>query len=198
MDPNSRESLLAAVNTLVQAPDGPELYQAIGELLKIADKLEARFAGERAVLNPLVDLAVSDRERYLRVIGLVETKRLQAGLVPLIAQEDSGYDKTEYMRDFMARKREREARAATIENLMRPESSQLKGRSRLDFMQMQSAKWKAQRDAMIASYRERVGRRLHRDEMRDLLSQFWAKVDRELDELEELARAEKAAKVKRG
>lgn len=194
----NRSSLLEAVNALVAVPSGAETYEAIQSMVDIAGRLGARFVGEREVYNPLVELALSDIEKYRRVIALVEEKRAVAGLEPLMPAEDGGYDKTEYMRDFMAQKRERERRAAEIENLMRPESSQLRGRSRTEFMQMQSARWKEQRDKLLDAMRQSHGRTLRREEMRAALAQFWARVDKELDGLEELARAERTGRLRRG
>lgn len=190
MDSEDRTSLLQAVNGLVRAENGPQLYADLLGVLDSAVRIGLAFTGDRAFLNPLLALASSNREQFLKIIGLIETKRAAAGLAPLSAPVESGYDKTRYMREFMAQKRERERRAAEIENMMRGDRSPLKGRPRLEFMATQSARWKAQRDELIAAARQRTGGKLTRDEEQEIIKQFWARVDRELDGLEELAREE--------
>lgn len=198
MNDNDRESLLSAVNALVRVDDGQPLYKAITELLPMASRMGAQFSGGNAVMNPLLRLAVSDPPKFARVVQLIEAKRTAAGLPPLVPPEDTSYDKTEYMRDFMAQKRDRERRAAKLENLMRPHSSQLKGRSRVDFMQMQSARWKTQRDTLLEAAKASRGRPLRKEEIKELLAQFWGRVDQELNDLEAMAHAEKTHTLKRG
>lgn len=185
-----KEQLLGAVNALIQAEDAAPLYQDLIALLPAAKTLGARFSDHRAVLNPLLELAITDRERLDRVIELVERKRAEAELPPMVPEADDGFDKTEYMRDFMAQKRERERRAVDIENLLRSERDRLRGRARLDFMQSQSAKWKLARDTALQAARESEGKRLARQQVRAVLDAFWATIDRELDGLEQLAREE--------
>lgn len=190
MNHDSRESLLEAVTALVVADNGPELYRDVLALIPVSRTLNAQFSGERAVLNPLVSLGASNPEQFGRVIDLIESKRAIAGLTPLVKPADNSFDKSEYMRDFMQQKRDRERRAAEIENLMRPPHDQLRGRPRIDFMQRQSARWKEQRDDALERARANNNGRLSKPQQNELLSAFWAGIDRELDGLEELARAE--------
>jgi hypothetical protein len=191
VDPTSKASLLEAVNALVAADNAPQLYSDLLGIMDAATRFGARFTGEREILNPLLNLAMSNRDQFLRVVSLIESKRAAAGASPLSAPPDTTYDKTSYMREFMAQKRERERRAVEIENMMRGDRSPLKGRARLEFMQTQSARWKAQRDDMLAAAKQRAGSQgLKRAQEQDLIAQFWQRIDRELDELEQLARAE--------
>lgn len=186
-----REALLEAVNMLVTDRSAQHLFTILQEVIPMARRLGVRLHGEHAVLNPLVDLAVENIEQYHRVMNLIETKRAARDLPPLDQSlaEDGGFDKTDYMRDFMQQKRLRERRAAEIENMIRPESAKLVGRSRLDYMQSQSARWKKERDELLARARKEQGR-LSKQQLSDLLAQFWGRVDRDLDELEALAKAE--------
>lgn len=187
----TRESLIEAVNALV-GEAGPALFADLTALVPTARALGARFSGERSVLNPLLSLAVSSPAQFERVIALVERKRDEAYLPPLAQGAEDRFDKADYMRDFMQHKRERERRAVDIENMIRPAHDRLKGRARLDFMQMQSAKWKDARDRALERARETLGRRLRKDEVRDTVTAFWSTIDRELDELEALARDEQS------
>lgn len=186
-----QHSLLEAVNCLITNDDAVEFFHALTAILPNARAFDARFTGSRAVLNPLVDLAVSDSEKFASVLDLIETKRAASGKPRLQQDTPHGYDKADYMRDFMQQKRDRERRAVEIENLMRKPSEQLVGRARLDFMQVQSGRWKAARDAALAETRKQAGdKRLTKPQMQAVIASFWAKVDKELDELEELARHE--------
>jgi hypothetical protein len=198
MNSPSKEGLLYAVNRLIALPQASELYSDVVALLPAAKSLEARFSGDREYLNPLLDLAVADREKFDAVMTLVEVKRMEAGLPPLSTSPDQRFDKTAYMRDFMQQKRERERRAVEIENMMRSERNQLRGRARLDFMQAQANKWKKGRDKALDAERKRLGRRLTWDEQAGVLQAFWSTIDGELDGLEELARAERNKPVKIG
>lgn len=190
MDHEKRESLLHAVNFLVSAANGPELYADLQALIPVARNLGACFSDERAILNPLVTLGVSNPEQFGRVIDLIEHKRAEAGLEALIRPADESFDKTSYMRDFMQEKRSRERKAAEIENMMRKPADQLRGRARLDFMQHQSARWKQQRDDALERARANHGGRLSKDQQQELLEAFWQGIDRELEQLEALARQE--------
>lgn len=187
-----KDELLEAVNKLVLDPQASAMFLVLLEALPVACRLNLRFAGDNSVLNPLLELARDDRPAYDNVMRLVESKRQAQGLEPLDEARtlEDKYDKVAYMRDFMAQKREREKRAANIENMMRPEDSQLRGRSRMDFMQMQSKRWGKERDAAVSRARTLNGGPLTRAALNDVVKSFWAGVDRELDELEVLARAE--------
>lgn len=193
-----KTALLNAVNALVTMQDAETLFGELTALLPAAGRLGARFTGPRAVVNPLIDLALEDPGRYEAVLDLIERKRAEAGLPPMRPAGSTGFDKTEYMRDFMQQKRERERRAVMIENLTRPERAQLRGRSRLDFMQAQAAKWKTRRDKLLEKARKDAGRRLRKDEVDAILKGFWQTVDRELDEAEAKARAKAATPVSMG
>jgi hypothetical protein len=190
MDNELRSSLLQAVNALVAAENGPALYSDLQALIPVARSLNARFSDERAVFNPLVQLGLQNPESFGRVIDLIEHKRAELGQPPLARPADESFDKTAYMRDFMQQKRERERRRADIENMLRPPADALRGRARLDFMQMESNKWKIRRDDALEQARAGNGGRLSKDQQTELLKTFWSQVDRELDELEEVARAE--------
>lgn len=193
-----RIALLDAVNRLIALPQASEVYSDVLALLPAAKSLQARFSGDREFLNPLLELGVADREKFDAVVSLIEAKRADTGLPPLAAPPDERFDKAAYMRDFMQQKRERERRAVETENMMRSERNQLRGRARLDFMQAQANKWKKGRDKALEAERKRLQRRLTLDEQKSVITAFWSTVDKELDGLEELARAERNRPVKIG
>ena len=190
MDVVEREALLDAVNALIRSPNAQELFDSLDALVPIARRHPIKLAGEAAVVNPLLHLRVTDLSAYDRLMALIEGKRREQGLPPLTKEPEVRFDKTDYMRGFMEQKRDRQRRAADIENLIREPKDRLIGRARLDFMQAQSARWKKERDAVLDAARAANKGHLHKDQLRGILQAFWARIDRELDELEKMARAE--------
>lgn len=182
----SKQEVLEAVNLLIKAPNAKILFDSMDATVPLAKQHPVRLSGEAAALNPILTLRLNDIATYDRVMDLVESKRQAAGYAPLMRQ-DNRFNKTEYMRNFMDQKRERERRAAKIENMIRPASEALKGRARLDFMQRQSAIWKRERDALLERHRQMDGGTMCREKQQQLLDQFWTRIDAELDELETLA-----------
>lgn len=187
---SNKEELLGAVNALIRSPDAQSLYDAMLAVANLAMTQPVGLVGNAAIVNPLLDLRRQNPDKYDRVLELVEARRAEAGFSPLQRPASDKFDKSDYMREFMDRKRQRQRRAVEIENIIRPGRDKLVGRARLDFMDRQAAKWKVELDAMLENAREKVGGRLAKDVMVGLRDQFWAKIDTELDELDELARKE--------
>ena len=79
-------------------------------------------------------------------------------------------------------------RAVEIENFLRPERDSLRGRTRLDFMDAQAARWKEELDTRIQSARVAAGGPLSSATLASLRSQFWSWVDEQLDKAEAEAR----------
>jgi hypothetical protein len=190
MDDDSKQALLEAVNTLIKSPDAQRLYDALVAVIPAARLHPVRLSGDAAVLNALVMLKLKSPDTYDNVLSLVEAKRKAAGFEPLERPVDDRFNKTEYMRNFMDQKRERERRAAKIENMIRPPADALRGRTRLDFMQRQSARWKEDRDMLLEQQRTLAGGAISREVQQQVLDQFWTRIDASLDELEALAAAE--------
>lgn len=186
-----KQLLLSAVNLLINSPSAHELMSALEAAYSVARIHPVKLSGEAAALNPLLDLRVSDEQTYNNVLGLIETKRREIGYDPLVRPKIDKFDKTEYMRAFMDRKRERQRRAAAIENMLRPDKDALRGRSRLDFMDRQSANWKKELDALLERSRQAHGGRLSKEQIEMIRDQFWSGVDEYLDKLEAEARSER-------
>jgi hypothetical protein len=185
-----QEDLIDAVNFLVLSPDAQTAYNSMLAIANLAKVHPVALTGTAAVLNPLLHLRLSDEEAYDRVLALVEGKRRAAGAAPLERPATDRFDKIEYMREFMDAKRQRQRRAAEIENMLRSEPDKLIGRARLDFMDGQSAKWKQELDARLEKAREMKGGRLPRAQVEAIRAAFWRSVDDRLDTLEEFARKE--------
>jgi hypothetical protein len=78
-DVKNPQAILDAVNALLVDPQACLTYVEILLLLPTAH-VGARFTGPRAILNPLVELAVENFGRFERVIGLLDQKRGEQGL----------------------------------------------------------------------------------------------------------------------
>ena len=165
--------LIDSVNALVQDHNAQELYDTLTAVAFLARVHPIALTEHADILNPLLTLNRNDPDAFLRVLDLVDDKRVQAGLEPLRKVQESTYDKTEYMRNFMDAKRQRQRRAAEIENMFRAEADRLVGRARLDFMDAQSAKWKAALDAYTRCSESEVlgGHRLRARRVRSLCPQ---------------------------
>lgn len=185
-----KELLLSAVNLLIKSPAAHELMAALEAAYSVARIHPIKLSGEAAALNTLLDLRVSDEQTYNNVLGLIETKRQEIGFDKLQKPKSDKFDKTEYMRAFMDRKRERQRRAAAIENMLRPPKDALRGRSRLDFMDRQSANWKRELDALVEKARNAHGGKLSNEQLTMIRDQFWSGVDEYLDKLEAETRSE--------
>ena len=190
MDEDRKSDLMAAATTLVRSPNAHRLYEILTKASPLMGQyVEVCLVGEADTLNTLARLKATNVAVFNSIMELVDRKRAAAGYDPL--NEPNKFDKTDYMREFMGEKRLRERRAANIENLLRSPRDQLKGRSRLDFMQRQSAIWKKERDTLIERAKASSGgTTLRREDLVFLLDSFWAKIDKQLDEMEDHARNE--------
>jgi hypothetical protein len=186
-----KQELLEAVNELIVAPDAHDLFEALRDVIPLATRQPILLTGRSAAVNPILRLRVDNVEAYNKVMELVERRRAERGYDALQpAAEPPGYDKTAYMREFMEQKRVRQRRAAEIENMLRPERDKLVGNHRLEFMRQQSLRWKEQLDAHMRKVKDASGGSLTREMDRMHRGQFWAAVDRHLDEKYEAARRE--------
>jgi hypothetical protein len=185
MTTEDRGAMLASVNALVN-PETPRwMYDAVTVLGRTKAKYPLVAVGDLAVLNPLIDLFSADHASFERVMALVDKKRAEIGVAPIRTEEETGFDKRAYMRDFMEQKRVRQRRAATIENFARSANDALRGSARLEFMDAQSAKWKVELDKRLAVARDAAGTdRLAKPLLETLRAQFWTWVDTQLDEAE--------------
>lgn len=179
-------ALVPAISALVTRDDAAFLYETLTAILPMV--VNARrpvgFVGDATVLAPLLDLAASDMNLYRQALHLVDEKRVLRGLPPLLPQETSAFKKNPYMKEFMAQKRQREKRAAEIENLARSERDQLRGPARMEFCRLQSAKWKARLDTIVEKIRTANGGTAPKEALELARDQFWATVDQELDAAE--------------
>jgi signal transduction histidine kinase len=188
MDPRTKAAIADAVNTLVGDIDAKTLYTQMQGVLDLAARgIPVQLVGRPAVLNPLIDLALADEEKYERVMELVDRKRTEASLAPLMDME---LDRKAYMREFMAVRRERLRRLVELWNELRSEHDKIRGSTRLDFEQLHAARWKEEKDRRETLLRQKLGRRLTMPERQSISAQLWEEVDAELNQLDAFVRSE--------
>lgn len=186
MDAERKAELLEAVNTLIEAADASDLYKKLVGVYEVANKgLPVRLVGPAAALNPILELMLEDYPTAERVIELVDAKRAEADLPEL----DPGFDRAAYMRELMAKKRQRQTRLAYIANSLRLEKDRLVGKARIDFMTEHANRWHDVRLEREDEERQRLGRRLTEAERQEIIAKLWQDVDAELDAYESYARS---------
>jgi hypothetical protein len=183
MDAERKAELLEAVNTLIEAADASDLYKKLVGVYEVANKgLPVRLVGPAAALNPILELMLEDYPTAERVIELVDAKRAEADLPEL----DPGFDRAAYMRELMAKKRQRQTRLADLINRMRVNKmlDRLVGKDRLELMQQHANRWHAVRLEREDDERQRLGRRLTEVERQLIIARLWGDVDKELNDYE--------------
>lgn len=190
MNNPSKDTWRAVVALLVTDSGAPLHYQAMQATARLAKAHPVVLAGEAAPLNHLIALETRDPKAHASLMALIERKRAELGLAPLEAPEPEGFDKVEYMRHFMAQKRQRLVRAADDENAIRKRAGHqtLRGPARLEFMRIQGVKWNDELERRIDRAREAAGGRVPQKSLDVLRVQFWKWVDDQLDAAEKAAR----------
>lgn len=170
-----------AAARLASQEDAKAHYDMLNAVITKVPELPLRLAAPANWANPLLYVSRSDPEVFKTLIQWAHAQRIKRGLTPLHDDNDD-FDRVEYMREFMAQKRDRERRAVAIENAKRPERDRLIGRSREEYQRRLAAEWKAERERRIAATRAAVGgRRLTKPELQEILRLFWESVDAKLE-----------------
>lgn len=179
------DDVKVAARRLVKGEDAESQYKMLDAVIRKAAGLPVKLTGEFTPMNPLLQLRQEDHDTFETVINWVFEKRRQLSLPPL--KDEQSDARRDYMRDFMSAKRLRERRAVDIENMLRSENDKLRGTSRMEFVRRQSALWKKERDKLLEAERKTLGvERIPADVYSQVLQNFWANVDRQLDEMEDL------------
>jgi len=183
-----KQQLAEAVNDLIESSDAKAAYKKLMWVHDVASKdIPVRLTGRLAVLNPLLDLLLSDYEAADRVLDLVDRKRTTAGMESL---SDQGFDRKKYMREMMAGKRARQRRLVELWNQLRPAKDAVKGTARMEFERIHAARWQDVRQEREDALRESKGSRLTVEERTEIIAQLWRDVDAELDALEDYVQSE--------
>lgn len=191
MTTTDRQALAEAVDALAQDSDAADLFTKMNWIIELIDKgVPAQLTGRPAILNPLVQLYSEDVDTFDRVITLVNRTRTNNGLPTLDNEDSDETDRKAYMREFMAKKREKQAVLVRLWNELRAERDKIKGTTRMEFEREHAARWQDEKKAREDAARGRLGRRLSNDERKAIASKLWDDVQEELDSLEEFVRSE--------
>lgn len=170
-----------AAARLARCEEAKAHYDALNAVITKVPDVPVRLLHPANWINPLLQVSKESPETFKTLVQWANDKRVQRGFTPLYSDNDE-FDKVEYMREFMAQKRERERRAVRIENAKRPERDRLVGRSREEYQRRLAAEWRAERERRMAATRASVGgRRLTKPEMQEVLRLFWEDIDTKLE-----------------
>jgi hypothetical protein len=195
-----KQAMLDAVNDLIFDPNPQFKLGALEAAAALARRYPVQLTTELAVLNPLLQVMVTDQDGFRNMQRLIDSKRKLLGSHPCWPEpEPERFDKGEYQRNLMQRRRERAGRASRIENMQRPTKDALRGSNRLDFEELQLATWGHALDNHIQAARQAAGGKLSKPETDAIRTRYWAATDAQLSEKEELVRMEmlKPAKDRR-
>ena len=152
-----------AVNYLIES----QAYAAhIGEITKRIEswsKTPSPYGGSLAVLNPLIDIGLANRDAFERLLKLIETKR----------KANPTLKRMDYQRELMRQRRTRMAKAVVVHERAHGKMSPI---VRKQFERQQTISWGLRREAFLG-----YGVPLRRTDLNDMSSAFWAEIDRELD-----------------
>jgi hypothetical protein len=173
--------LKEAAARLARQEDAKAHYDILDQVLTKAGTLPVKLYDTPAMwLNPMLYAYKTEPDTYKTLVQWANRKRVERGLTPILTDKTL-FDKGEYQREFMAAKRERERRAVQAENSRRPERDALKGRAREDFQRRLAAEWQAEKDRMLDAARNaKGGKRLTKEEAKEVMALFWEAVDQRI------------------
>lgn len=177
MHRTTKEQIVEAVNILITADGYGKLLHEMTTILEEWAAHPMQYAGKLAPLNALLDVGVSNRGAFERIIKIVEAKRR---LIPEVRRVD-------YQRDYMA---ERRARLAKSVELREIHSGPFKDRANRNLYEKDvTARWMTARGEFIAAKGK-----LGWAERNAAANEFWASIDATLDR--NLADARSRVRVK--
>ena len=171
----NRQRIIQAVNYLITSPKYSRMINEITGIIEQWDTHPMTYGGDLSFLNALIDVGLSDRVAFEKLVKLIETKRK---LIPEIKRVD-------YQRDFMAEKRARLDKAVELHELLKGKFPN--GTARDAHRKVTQAKWMAERDVYVAAKGKLTWK-----ETNAARNEFWAIIDRNLDEAIAAERAKKA------
>ena len=182
-----KTDLLTAVNILAESDQADKLVQKLKLAFEVIGRdVPIRLTGSMEGLNPLLDLMIQDLDASERVLDLVDRKRKEANL-PALAES---FDRKAYMRELMAKKRDRQRRLVGLANMLRSDSDKIHGADRENFEREHADRWQQWRIDAQNKMRETLGRRLSQAEITSVIGDLWLRVDAELDAYENFVHKE--------
>jgi hypothetical protein len=162
----SKETVVEAVNLLIQSENYTKLINEITEIIEHWDMHPMAYDGKLKSLNALIDVGLESREAFERIVKLIESKRR---LIPALKRVD-------YQRDLMRDRRARFAKAVELYELSTGRScdTALERQKVIDDLRK---RWAKARKEFIEAKGE-----LSWKERNAASGEFWQMIDRTLDE----------------
>jgi hypothetical protein len=157
------QNLTEAANFLVKSNRYARLRNEIDSFVQSWHTAPKQYAGELAVLNPLIVLGVDHPDKYQKMLGVVDAARKRA----------ADTRRTDYQRVLMQRKRRREANAIALEEWTR--GKRFTPTQRENFLNKQRRVWDDQRVAFLKQHASDP------TETRAAAAKFWELIDFKLD-----------------
>lgn len=182
-----KESVKAAAAALSSTEDVTKIIKWITVLEPVVDAgIEFYLLNDAEFLMPMMELRRASLDKYVVVMKGIDAARQEMGLMGLTHRSS----KSDYLREFMRTKRQRENRVLKLWNEMFSERDKLRGERRTEFMLRHAKRWNAERDARVEAMRKRLGRGVTMNEQRVVLDTLFEEIDAELDALEAFVREE--------
>jgi len=162
---NSKERVVEAVNLLIQAPNYSKLINEVTSILEGWATHPMTYANHLSPLNALIDVGVSDRSAFERLVKLIEEKRK---LVPETKRVD-------YQREYMAERRARIAKAVELREMTHGAFSATERRKAYE--KDVTARWAKAREEFIAAKGGLTWAQRH-----EAAGEFWAGIDATLND----------------
>lgn len=158
------QSLTEAANFLVKSNRYARLRNEIDTFVEQWSTTPKQYAGELAVLNPLILLGVDHPEKYIKLLDVVDGKRRAA----------ADTRRTDYQRDLMQRKRARESNAVSLEEWTR--GKRFTPSQREAFLHSVRNRWDMARTKYLKTHAKDPS------ETRPATAKFWEHIDFQLEQ----------------
>jgi len=158
------ENLAAAANYLVRSSRCTRLVNEMNQFIKAWDEAPKLYAGDLQLLNPLIELGVSHKDKFDALLEKVYAAR----------QVQADTRRTDYQKELMRRIRTRESSAVSLAEWLR--GRRFTPPERAEFAAQQKAQWETDKRAFV----ERNAK--DSTETRSAVQTFWHMVDMQLKE----------------
>ncbi len=167
-----RQKLTAAINYLVVAPAYSRLINEMTQIIENWDEHPMAYAGELAMLTELLDVGLTNRDAFEKLLKLIEDKRK---LVPQTRR-------TDYQKNLMRARRARIAKAVELAELT-GRQGKMDASQRKQHEKEVLERWNKAKDEFIAKRGK-----LDWKGRNAAAGDFWEMIDRQLDQNLETAR----------
>ncbi len=168
---NITTQVVEAVNYLVASKSFASLVRELHSIVAQWKHRPMVYAGERAILNALIDVGVTNPEAFDRLLDLAASKRANLPITKRV----------EYQRNLMQERRQR--LALVVELHERTVGSRLSPAERRKFVTAQQERWRREREAYLSGKGA-----LDWKARNACIEAFWKKIDETLQLEVEAAR----------